>query len=708
MRLHICTFIITALACTDLARAQDAPSIFAPPKKSLQPVKTPTPPVIDGKLDDDVWKLADEHSDFVDTRLEKLVEDQTTFRVLYDDEFIYFSFIVYQEKESINANIFKYDRIQLRFEDYVQIGLDTFHDQKSAYIFLVSPIGTRWDSRDGVFGRNSSWDAAWTTKTTIYDDRWEAEVAIPIGIMYLNREEDTTWGFNIRRRHSQKNDSSHWSYDPKGGVPRRAVGPKFVADFGLMEGLDLSNVKIQRDPRVETYVSSTVSKREGGDVHTRFGTGLDLDMRINSHWTTQFTINPDFGEIAADEGDVQNRDTARFLQERRSFFNEGAELFRTPINIYDSRNFVDIDTAAKVTGTGEDWSLATLVLRGEGARSGPDTNFLVARYTDNITDQLQLGVMTINADRDVGFNNVTGIDARYEINPTTFWNTQYLYMFGEEEREVEGQPGVVEINDVGAHGLYTSIDGGTEPFFWQVDFRDISENFNPDLGFIPRRDIIGPTLELNYNQSYDGKIMESLFAEFQFKYYEGHDGSTKLRDFFWFVGVSFQNDWDFFVFVQDNYHEPFNNRTNSISTTYNRQDRFKSWRGGFAWGEFQEVPFEEYFITKPFQITDRWTNELTSTIRQEDAVGGTENVWIWRIVSEYTFNWEGRLKLTLEATSDRDYARTLLFAYEDLGDWDFFIVLNDFRTPVSENVDLGREAREDVVRSIFTKFVYRW
>jgi Domain of unknown function (DUF5916) len=698
MRLPIWIFLTAALLCAPFVCAQEPASIFAPPKKSVQPVKTATPPVIDGKLDDEVWKQSEEYTGFVDTRLEKLD----------DDEFVYFSFVIYQDKETINANIFKYDRIQLRFEDYIQIGLDTFHDQQSAYIFLVSPIGTRWDSRDGVFGRNQSWDARWDAKTTIYEDRWEAEVAIPIGVMYLNREADTTWGFNIRRRFSQKNDSSHWNYDPEGGVPRRAVGPKFVADFGLMNGLDLSNVKIQRDPRVETDVSTTVSKREGGDLHTNFGAGLDLDMRINSHWTAQYTANPDFGEIAADEGDVQNRDTARFLPERRSFFNEGAELFRTPVNIYDSRNFVDITTAAKITGTGEDWSLASLVLRGEGARSGPDTNFVVARYTDTVTDDLQVGLMTIHADRDVGFNNVTGADTRYELSSTTTWNTQYLYMTGEEEQKSSEQPGVTELDDVSAHGFNTALEGGTLPFFWNVDFRDISKNFNPDLGFIPRRDVIGPTVELNYNENYDGDILEGLFGQFQYKYYEGHDGTTKLRDYFWMAGVNFQNDWDFFASIRDNFHDPFNNTTNSIFTTYKRQDRFKSWRGGYSWGEFQTIPFNQYFISKPFQFNSRWTNDLTSTIRQEDIASGTRNVWIWRVVSEYTFLWEGRLKLTLEATSDRSYARTLLFAYEDLGDWDFFLVINDFRTPVSQNVDLGLEAREDVLRSIFAKFVYRW
>ena len=65
-------------------------------------------------------------------------------------------------------------------------------------------------------------------------------------------------------------------------------------------------------------------------------------------------------------------------------------------------------------------------------------------------------------------------------------------------------------------------------------------------------------------------------------------------------------------------------------------------------------------------------------------------------MSEYTFAWEGRLKLTLEQTSEDRYNRTLLFAYEDVGNWDFYFVLNDL-------------ALDGIVtRGFFTKFVYRF
>ena len=100
---------------------------------------------------------------------------------------------------------------------------------------------------------------------------------------------------------------------------------------------------------------------------------------------------------------------------------------------------------------------------------------------------------------------------------------------------------------------------------------------------------------------------------------------------------------------------------------------------------------------KPFGIGDRFTGEFTGSLREEDPRGpGTDTIWLARFVTEYTFAWEGRLKLTLEQTSVDRYNRTLLFAYEDVGNWDFFVVFNDIQ------VD------DEVTRGIFTKFVYRF
>ena len=693
MKFYSLLLCLAVLCCLPVQAQKE---YFAPPKRTVQAVRTETPPTIDGKLDEPEWNNAKVMTDFVNTRLDILSEDQSKVRMLYDDTYLYFAIEVEEKEEDIIANIFKYDRIQLRFEDYFQIGLDTFHDGKQAYLFLFSPIGTRWDSREGVFGRNPSWDANWEVKTVITKERWFAEVRIPIGIMHLNREDDQTWGINFRHRYSITNNSHHWNYNPNSSMDRRASGPKFISDFGILENLDLANLKVQADAKIETYVSSNTEHAEGHNSLSLLSTGLDVELRISSHWTTQFTLNPDFGEIAADEGDVQNRDTARFLSERRTFFNEGAELFRTPINIYDSRQITDIDTAAKVTGTGEGWTMASLVLRGEGKRSGEDSSFLVSRYTQEATDKIQLGATLIAVDREIGENAVFGIDSRVAFSPSTIWTTQILQMNG--SNSIDGISEVTE--SVSAHAFETELEWGTQPWSFELEFKKITSEFLPDLAFISRRDIIGPSFEIGFSDSYSHDVIEGVFVMAQTEHYVDHDHHTVLRDYSIFGGLSFQNDWDINMSYRDDYHIPFHNTSQSIGATYNRQDRFKSWRMNYSNGIFQDNTFDQYEVTKPFKLSPRWTNDLTSLLRTEKRDEGDRDVWLWRNESEYTFNWEGRIKLTLEATSDRAYKRTLLFAYEEVKDWDFFVVLNDFRDDDARG--------EQIVRSFFLKLIYHW
>jgi len=120
-------------------------------------------------------------------------------------------------------------------------------------------------------------------------------------------------------------------------------------------------------------------------------------------------------------------------------------------------------------------------------------------------------------------------------------------------------------------------------------------------------------------------------------------------------------------------------------------------RTEWSYGAFLGVPFEQFSITKPFGIGDRFTSEIEVNFRREDrAIVGDTDVWLVRWDSEYTWEWEGRVRLTLEESSENRYNRTLLFAYEDVGDWDYYFLLSD--------VQSGGE----VVRGFFTKFVYRF
>ncbi|UCF17878.1 MAG: hypothetical protein JSW59_10510 [Phycisphaerales bacterium] len=121
------------------------------PVRSMPAVRTYTPPVIDGKIDESCWSSTDRATDFTDYRLEHLAVEQTIVRVLYDDENLYVAFECLEpDPNSIVAVERKYDQ-SLREEDAATVRLDTFHDHRCTYIFSVNTLGTRYDARMGLF-----------------------------------------------------------------------------------------------------------------------------------------------------------------------------------------------------------------------------------------------------------------------------------------------------------------------------------------------------------------------------------------------------------------------------------------------------------------------------------------------------------------------------------------------------------------------------
>ncbi|MFQ6036780.1 MAG: carbohydrate binding family 9 domain-containing protein, partial [Sedimentisphaerales bacterium] len=176
------------------------------PARSIAAVRTDTPPVIDGKIDDACWSQANVSTDFIDYRTEQLAVEQTFVRVLYDNENVYIAFECLEpDPNRIVAIERRYDQ-SLREEDYVSVRLDTFHDHRCAYIFTTNTLGTRYDARIGLFGYDDTWGCDWLTACSVEKDRWFAEIAIPIGNMRFEPKNDVTWGVNFSRTETSRHE----------------------------------------------------------------------------------------------------------------------------------------------------------------------------------------------------------------------------------------------------------------------------------------------------------------------------------------------------------------------------------------------------------------------------------------------------------------------------------------------------------------------
>ncbi|MBI4556472.1 MAG: carbohydrate binding family 9 domain-containing protein [Candidatus Hydrogenedentes bacterium] len=656
-------------------------------------VRTETPPVIDGRLDEPCWAQAEVTSGFIDRKTDRPAKEQTLVRVLYDNENLYIGFECEElEPENILATERKDDRF-LDADDTVEILIDSFHDHRNLYVFITNTLGTRLDARDGIYGFSSAWDCNWKVACTIGEDRWFAELAIPVGELLFERSPLAVWGINFRRVEKGAQEVSSWSY-------RRESRARYSArDAGELTGLDLSKAKVERRPRFETYVSATGQRGRDGEVST----GADISLRLTPNMVSTFTINPDFGQIEADADTIELRDTERFLPEHRPFFREGTEVFETPIDVYYSRRFVDIDSGAKVTGGTRNWSFGLLGIDGVVSQSGQHRpgKFTVGRYVRNVADESQVGVIAMHSDRDDGtVNRVTGVDTQFYLTDRLAWTAQALNLSNQEWVTKVDRYGYEyeDLEKYKGHALSTNIRYGAKHLRLELGYLDISEEFRPDLGFIRRRDVRGPELEYEYNRELvDGPVKEYA-VEGEFTQYENHDGETTLRDFEEWVGVTFRNEWGFWLGRTDDFHRPYHNRSTSLSVIYNEIDEWHSVSGMFTHGVFEEVPYDELTLEKPLKLSERLTASFSGAFRREEQPAELADIWLWRLVTEYTFPWDGRVKLTAEESSENRHNVTLLFSWPVREDLDFHLVLT--------HVQAEGETEEE--RGAFTKVVYRF
>ncbi|MBV9959885.1 MAG: carbohydrate binding family 9 domain-containing protein, partial [Acidobacteria bacterium] len=158
------------------------PVISLPPEKA-NPVKIPKldkPPVIDGKLDDEVWKQAVTLKDFYQTSPGDNIEPsrKTEVMIAYDPKFLYFAFHCYDEPDKVRASVAKRDNVF--GEDNVRIWLDTFNDQRRAYVLGFNPFGIQQDAISTAGqGEDYNFDIVMESKGVMTTDGWTVEVAIP-------------------------------------------------------------------------------------------------------------------------------------------------------------------------------------------------------------------------------------------------------------------------------------------------------------------------------------------------------------------------------------------------------------------------------------------------------------------------------------------------------------------------------------------------
>jgi Domain of unknown function (DUF5916)/Carbohydrate family 9 binding domain-like len=322
-------FLLILLFCfATLAVARNSQ---APPPKICQTLRVEgAAPITDGLIDDEAWNLVEWSGDFVQRSPDEGQPPlaQTEFKMLYDDEAIYFAFRMHDNPEEVRSILARRDWFP---GDWVEVNIDSYHDFRTAFSFTLSLSGTRGDEFVSNDGSNwsGSWDPIWEGATHIDSQGWTAEMRIPLSQLRFGNAENQVWGLQVQRRIFREEQRSTWQ-----SIPRDITG--WVSNFGEIHGIQ--GINPGRRIEIMPYVvakAERFEKIEGDPFHdgdsSSLGLGVDGKIGLSSDFTVDFTVNPDFGQVEADPSQVNLTAFETYFQEKRPFFIEGADIFNLPV-----------------------------------------------------------------------------------------------------------------------------------------------------------------------------------------------------------------------------------------------------------------------------------------------------------------------------------------------------------------------------------------
>lgn len=455
---------------------------------------------IDGVLDEPQWAQAAQLFGFsqhnpLDGRP---AEDSTRVYVWYGPDAIYFGVRAYAPAGSVHGTLA--DRDKIGNDDNIQFILDTFNDNRRAFVFAVNPLGVQADGvrSEGSFGRfaanvggsstatggpgssrlaisnvDLTQDMVWESKGHLTDFGYEVEVRIPFkAVRYIPGRD--TWGFNVVRTTVQSNFQDSWA-------PVMRASATTLPQSGRLSGIhDLTRGLVLDVTPVVTNTTNGARASSAPDAAWRYTSaqafGGDVRWGLAPNATLNGTIRPDFSQVEADAGQLPG--DVRFallFPELRPFFVEGLENFDTPNQLVYTRNIVQPDGAAKVIGKLGATDLAVLsAMDGKAYAKGGkgDPLFNIVRVRRDLGPQSTLGMLLADREDGARFNRVANVDGRYVFGGLYYAQLQFVGTLTDTSRgERFGRMFEAVVDRTGREfGFHYSLKGFSPDFVTQTGF----------------------------------------------------------------------------------------------------------------------------------------------------------------------------------------------------------------------------------------------
>jgi hypothetical protein len=674
--------------------------------------------IVDGELDEAEWQLVEPATGFLqqDPQTGEPSTETTEVRILYDEENLYLGAYLFDSAggEAIIVNDMRRDFVPFSNDTFIVV-LDTFNDNRNAFFFSVNPSGAKFDMQASDDGRkrNRDWDGIWYSKAKITERGWQAEIAIPFKTLRFSNLEDQVWGINFQRRIRHKNELAFWSLVPRPYLVSR------VSYAGTLEGL--SGIRPGRNLYVKPYVSAPVVRRQGDDVDFLPDAGIDLKYGVQSQLTLDITVNTDFSQVEADEQQINLTRFSLFFPEKRDFFLENATIFqlgpggggglfggfRDLIPFFSRRigllrgEVVPILGGARLTGRTGKYTLGLLSLQDDETQAKPSTNYSVVRVSRDILRSSDVGGIFINKQEiDGDFNRTYGADGNF-----TFYNFLNI-------RSFLLQTSTPNVSDQNVAGVFF-IDWTQPQMTLEGSYLSIQDNFNAEVGFVPRTGIRKSTGTFAYRLRPGERIpaIREFEPSLNIQYITNQDNVLESRALEGRFPILFQNSSELSFAGKSNFErltEPFVIRPDRIipvgdysfdefsfsaSSDNSRMlsGSLELTTGGFFDGDKDSYEFSGTFQLPQFRAELSWRHDDVTIV-----AGDFETELVTARVN-YSFNPSMFLNALIQYNSELgEVSSNIRFNIIHKPLSDFFLVYNERRS----------STREVLERALIAKLTY--
>ncbi|MFB3067988.1 MAG: DUF5916 domain-containing protein, partial [Acidobacteriota bacterium] len=579
----------------------------------------------------------------------------------------------------------------------------------------VGSSATSTTSRGNVAAVNLNWNVAWTVRTARTERGWEAEMEIPLkSLRFKDSQEPQLWGLNVMRNVRRKNEQSFWAEIPQAYSIYR---------LSLAGELDSLEVHSTRNFKVTPYVllgpekDYTLSESDFNNA-----VGFDVKYGLTSAITLDVTVNTDFAQVEVDDEQINLTRFNLFFPEKRSFFleNAGTFAFGTPremdlffsrrIGIEDGRE-VPIRAGARLTGKLDRFNLGILSIQtGNDEDLVAGQNFFVGRIRREFRTRSSLGVMFTNRDNS---GELLGGSAYNRA-----WGTDLQLGFGEHliltsYLAKSYSPGVSGDDYAGNFFAEYRSD------LWRFEARymEIQDNFNPELGFVPRRGFRRPRFGIYFTPSPESGPVRQWNPHATIRRFYGFDGLLETERQHWDLEIRLTNGGSVGITTNRNYEflrEPFDPHPGvTVPAGIYRFNEYNLFVGSdpsasifgdlnVNLGGFFEGDLKSYGTSLGFRTGPQFITTFSFVTTDVKADWGHFNTNLARLRINYSFTPDRFIQTFFQYNSrSQEFSSNIRFGLTNTSGTGLYVVYNEtYETP--------GEAFDPLERAFFVKYSYEF